>query len=49
MTEDQCGCYLEDGTHVIPGDEIPTEENCTTWYIKITCSNSGNNLYMLSP
>ncbi|KAM7019734.1 mucin-2 [Passerculus sandwichensis] len=37
VTEDQCGCYLEDGTYVPPWQEIPTEENCTTWYIKITC------------
>uniref|UniRef100_A0A8C0ZBD8 Mucin 2, oligomeric mucus/gel-forming n=1 Tax=Cyanistes caeruleus TaxID=156563 RepID=A0A8C0ZBD8_CYACU len=47
VTEDQCGCYLEDGTHIQPGQEVPTEENCTIWYIKITCSNSGNNLCML--
>ncbi|XP_057881760.1 mucin-2 [Melospiza georgiana] len=30
VTEDQCGCYLEDGTYVPPWQEIPTEENCTT-------------------
>ncbi|CAN8214796.1 unnamed protein product [Coccothraustes coccothraustes] len=29
VTEDQCGCFLEDGTHVPPGQEVPTEENCT--------------------
>ncbi|XP_068049995.1 mucin-2 [Anomalospiza imberbis] len=29
VTEDQCGCYLEDGTHVPPGQEVPTKENCT--------------------
>ncbi|XP_071282083.1 mucin-2 [Agelaius tricolor] len=29
VTEDQCGCYLEDGTHVTPGQEVPTEDNCT--------------------
>ncbi|XP_041337051.1 mucin-2 [Pyrgilauda ruficollis] len=28
VTEDQCGCYLEDGTHVLPGQEV-TKENCT--------------------
>uniref|UniRef100_A0A8C0UJE9 Mucin 2, oligomeric mucus/gel-forming n=1 Tax=Cyanistes caeruleus TaxID=156563 RepID=A0A8C0UJE9_CYACU len=27
VTEDQCGCYLEDGTHIQPGQEVPTEEN----------------------
>ncbi|XP_066408627.1 mucin-2 [Molothrus aeneus] len=29
VTEDQCGCYLEDGTHVTPGQQVPTEDNCT--------------------
>ncbi|XP_050830873.1 mucin-2 [Serinus canaria] len=29
VTEDQCGCYLEDGTHVPPGEEVLTKENCT--------------------
>lgn len=48
VTEDKCGCYLEDGTYVPPWHEVPTKENCTTWYIKITSSNSENNLCMLS-
>ncbi|XP_016153941.1 PREDICTED: mucin-2 isoform X2 [Ficedula albicollis] len=29
VTEDKCGCYLEDGTHVPPGQEVVTEDNCT--------------------
>nr|XP_021410840.1 mucin-2 [Lonchura striata domestica] len=28
VTEDQCGCYLEDGTHVPLWQEVPSE-NCT--------------------
>ncbi|XP_071415412.1 mucin-2 [Pithys albifrons albifrons] len=28
VTADQCWCYVN-GTHVPPGHEIPTEENCT--------------------
>lgn len=43
VTEDECGCYIEGGIHIPPWQEVPTEENCTIWYIKITCSNSGNN------
>lgn len=50
VPEDQCWCYIN-GTHVPPGSEIPTEENCTKWYKKNEniCSNSGKNLCMLSP
>uniref|UniRef100_A0A663EVC6 Mucin 2, oligomeric mucus/gel-forming n=1 Tax=Aquila chrysaetos chrysaetos TaxID=223781 RepID=A0A663EVC6_AQUCH len=45
VPEDQCWCYIN-GTHVPPGSEIPTEENCTKWYKKCEniCSNSGKNL-----
>ncbi|XP_074904761.1 mucin-2 [Buteo buteo] len=37
VPEDQCWCYIN-GTHVPPGSEIPTEENCT----KCVCGPSGS-------
>ncbi|XP_061236401.1 mucin-2 [Neopsephotus bourkii] len=37
VTEDQCWCYIN-GTHVPPGHEITTEENCT----KCVCGPSGS-------
>ncbi|XP_040985275.1 mucin-2 [Aquila chrysaetos chrysaetos] len=37
VPEDQCWCYIN-GTHVPPGSEIPTEENCT----KCICGPSGS-------
>ncbi|XP_039584366.1 mucin-2 isoform X1 [Passer montanus] len=38
VTEDQCGCYLEDGTHILPDQEVPTKENCTI----CVCDPSGS-------
>ncbi|XP_039408874.1 mucin-2 [Corvus cornix cornix] len=29
VTEDECGCYIEGGIHIPPGQEVPTKENCT--------------------
>ncbi|XP_009468620.1 PREDICTED: mucin-2 [Nipponia nippon] len=37
VPEDQCWCYIN-GIPVVPGDEIPTEENCT----KCICGPSGS-------
>uniref|UniRef100_A0A8U7M631 Mucin 2, oligomeric mucus/gel-forming n=1 Tax=Corvus moneduloides TaxID=1196302 RepID=A0A8U7M631_CORMO len=27
VTEDECGCYIEGGIHIPPGQEVPTKEN----------------------
>ncbi|XP_009978300.1 PREDICTED: mucin-2-like, partial [Tauraco erythrolophus] len=37
VTEDQCWCYIN-GNPILPGTEIPTEENCT----KCVCGPSGS-------
>uniref|UniRef100_A0A8V0ZYR2 Mucin 2, oligomeric mucus/gel-forming n=1 Tax=Gallus gallus TaxID=9031 RepID=A0A8V0ZYR2_CHICK len=34
VAADECWCY-HNGKPVIIGGEIPTEENCTKWYVKI--------------
>lgn len=34
VPEDQCGCYFN-GTHFPTWTEVPTEETCTKWYVKM--------------
>ncbi|CAM5149636.1 unnamed protein product [Natator depressus] len=38
VTEDECGCYIGNGTRYKPGEEVPTDKPCQ----KCECNSTGN-------